>query len=128
MVLVSYNNANQIWADTENPRERSECNVKLPPSLVYTLQNESILKELMQVGWIVREAHKWGFLLNLDSISEAYHGVFTERWKRLLQEPFILEIFEKFAYYYDEDEDDDAMYKTTLNREISSTDNEQPLP
>jgi hypothetical protein len=62
----------QIWADVENPNERVTLKLNFTKELTEALKNPAITTEIMQAGWIIRDDHRYGFLLNLDSIAEAY--------------------------------------------------------
>jgi len=79
----------------------------------------------MQAGWFIIDGHKWGFLLNVKSLSEAYQGILLPRWKLLLQTEFFIDIVERFNYFFEEEKEDDEEEK---EREIVSTDSDEPLP
>lgn len=61
-----------LWADAEEPSVITPAKIKFSEELINVLASFPI--EFKKVGWIVRESHKWGFLLDLNSITEAYDG------------------------------------------------------
>lgn len=89
------------------------------------LSDGQVQQAVMQAGWIILSGHKWGFLLNTDSLTEAYQGVLTQRWKTLLRTEFFINIVEKFSYYF---ENEKTKGEEIQKREVPNTDCDAPIP
>jgi SNF2 family DNA or RNA helicase len=82
-----------------------------------------IAEEVMSVGWLVINQHIVGFALSLDSLAEAYKGIMTDTWKKLLKNEFCSKMIENFAFHFeDKDGEEERRY------EIPNTDCDFPLP
>jgi len=79
-------------------------------------------KYFMQAGWFVIIKDKFGFLLNMDSLTEAYQGHLHQRWKVLLKYPLFMGIFQRYGQYIEEIYNEKSGQKGTLPREIPTTD------
>ena len=87
------------WADLEEPEYTETRTLSYASDLGPFSFDKENRKYLMQAGWVVIIKNKWGFLLNLDSVAEAYDGHLHARWKALLQQSFFQDIFSKFGEY-----------------------------
>jgi hypothetical protein len=63
-------------------------NLALNNEIKDMLRDPRLNADIMAVGWIFREKHSWGFLLNLEALGEAYSGNLNARWKKLLKHKF----------------------------------------
>ena len=125
-VFTGFENGTLMWTDIEDPEYRMVKDIKLSNPKEEWLDLNKLdfdQKYLMQAGWFVIINNKCGFLLNLESITEAYQGHLHKRWKVLLTQKFFLGIFKRFGQYIEEIySQQKGESNGSLPREIPTTD------
>jgi len=122
LVLQGYDDVESTWVDIEDPSYRVQRRVTYGNGYRPFDLEQYVMKYAMQAGWFVMIKDRWGFLLNLDSITEAYQGHLHKRWKVLLEETFFFEMVEKFGGFMEDLHAEKQGIQGVLPREIPTTD------
>jgi len=122
LVLQGYDDVESTWVDIEDRSYRVQRRISYGHGYRPFDLEQNMMKYVMQAGWFVMIKDRWGFLLNLDSITEAYQGHLHKRWKVLLEETFFFEMVEKFAGFMEDLQAEKQGIQGVLPREIPTTD------
>jgi len=119
-VYIGHENGKPTFSNAENIEDIETRRIEFGHD-IEQLVSKDVIEEFKKVGWIVLDGGKWGFLLDLSSLEEIYKGHLPIFWQKLLEFPFFIDQFRRFAFYFQQE------LNTNL-QEIPSTEIDDPIP